>query len=335
MAKFKPPQELIDEGFIRFQTDEETGLRIYNYTEQAQYQKKWNEWTLQSRGIIVDKDDNVVARPFDKFFNYEEHQGPLPDGTPDVYHKMDGSLGILYWYGDKWRIATRGSFNSDQAVMAKNFVKADTLDLDKGYTHLFEIIYPENRIVIDYQDFRGLVYLYSRNIETGEYSKQVPKDSLSVEQVEFTSFDNLKQQNTANKEGYVLVWPNGFRLKIKFEEYVRLHRIITGVSEKTIWEYISEGKPLDDLINKVPDEFHKWVSDTVLTITDKWTEIVNQCSPVADEMKKLDDRKAIAENVKNHTYPGIVFAMIDGKDWQKMVWKLVKPTKFKQFKTEI
>lgn len=37
---------------------------MYNYTAKAQYDKLWNEVTLQCRGLILDGDGNVVARPF-------------------------------------------------------------------------------------------------------------------------------------------------------------------------------------------------------------------------------------------------------------------------------
>ena len=42
---------------------------IYNYSRSCTLEGVWNEATLQCRGIIVDKDYNILARPFEKFFN--------------------------------------------------------------------------------------------------------------------------------------------------------------------------------------------------------------------------------------------------------------------------
>jgi hypothetical protein len=41
----------------------------------------------------------VIAKPFPKFFNYEEHTADeIPNELFDVYEKMDGSLGICFYY---------------------------------------------------------------------------------------------------------------------------------------------------------------------------------------------------------------------------------------------
>lgn len=70
----------------------------------------------------------------------------------------------------------------------------------------------------------------------------------------------LKEQEEENKEGFVVRFKNGFRVKMKFAEYVKLHR---GVSNVRIWEFLSEGKSFEELLEKVPDEFYNWVKNTV------------------------------------------------------------------------
>ena len=90
-------------------------LSIWNYTPEVQYGQLWDEVTLQCRGLVTDKEGNVVAYPFKKFFNIEENKH-TPTENFEVYEKMDGSLGILFFYEGKWVVATRGSFTSEQAV---------------------------------------------------------------------------------------------------------------------------------------------------------------------------------------------------------------------------
>jgi RNA ligase len=87
-----------------------------------------------------------------------------------VYDKLDGSLGILYFYDDKPYIATRGSFTSEQAERANKIFqkKYSHLHFNKEHTYLFEIIYPENRIVVDYGAKEDLILLAVLDTETGK-----------------------------------------------------------------------------------------------------------------------------------------------------------------------
>ena len=98
-------------------------ISIYNYSRTCQYENKWDEITKACRGLILDQEGNVVAKGFDKFFNIEEHKPEeIPNEPFEVFEKLDGSLGILFWYQGKWILATKGSFTSDQAVRAKEIL---------------------------------------------------------------------------------------------------------------------------------------------------------------------------------------------------------------------
>ncbi len=93
---------------------------IYNYSRTCQYENKWDEITKSCRGLILDQDGNVVAKGFDKFFNIEEHNlENIPNEPFEVFEKLDGSLGILFWYQGKWILATKGSFVSEQAMRGR------------------------------------------------------------------------------------------------------------------------------------------------------------------------------------------------------------------------
>ncbi|MDW6066158.1 RNA ligase [Streptomyces sp. FXJ1.4098] len=111
----------LDAGYVREQTHPTLPLRIFNYAEKAVFEREWNEVTRQCRGLVIDRQGRILARPYAKFFNYSEH----PEGTFDlddrvvVTDKLDGSLGILYPLpGGGHAITTRGSFASDQALHA-------------------------------------------------------------------------------------------------------------------------------------------------------------------------------------------------------------------------
>ena len=113
--------KMLNTGNIMMHKHEIFDLYIIKYTKICNAMKIWNDATEKCRGIIVDNDYNIVARSFPKFYNYEEYDDTslIPTNLSfNVYEKLDGSLGILYWYNDVPYIATAGSFNSDQAIHA-------------------------------------------------------------------------------------------------------------------------------------------------------------------------------------------------------------------------
>jgi RNA ligase len=133
----------IEKGLVIKQDHPTLPLSIYNYSRTCQYDKLWDEVTLDCRGLVLDSEGNVVAKPFPKFFNMEElSDSEIPNESFEVYEKMDGSLGIAFYYKGDWIVATRGSFVSEQAVKGTEMLKKYPIEhLDKNNTYLFEIIY--------------------------------------------------------------------------------------------------------------------------------------------------------------------------------------------------
>lgn len=328
---------------------EDPNVRIYNYTQECQFSKAWDEITTQCRGLILNvATGETLARPFEKFFNYQEHiekNEPLPDEKFNVYKKMDGSLGILYWLNNKPWIATRGSFVSDQAKWATAWWRKNMGEKKiwtDGVTHLFEIIYPENRIVVAY-DFSGLVHLGTVDIKSGKsYSGYERFSNIQMaEKINASDIATIMEMNTPNEEGFVLHYPGtDLRLKIKFPEYVRLHKIVTGVSEIGIWEHMKDGKNMKDLIENVPDEFMKWVKDVYKKLHKRFDEIEKKVKQEFSTINLASDgldwkRKDWAREIQYMTNPSIGFAMLDKKDYDHIIWKMIRPVGQSQFKKDI
>ena len=331
---------MIQEGWVEVQKHQQRDLYIYNYTQKTQFEKYWNEITLQCRGLILDSEGEIIARPFKKFFNIEEHSSEhIPQESFELYEKMDGSLGILYWVNDFPYIATRGSFHSDQAVKANQMLNTTyshvLKNLNKEYTYLFEIIYPENRIVVNYGDFEGLVLLGIIHPKTGI---EMPLDvSLGFPVVKsydaLGGFEQIKKLNWDNKEGFVVRFNNGFRVKIKFEEYCRLHRILTNVSNKTNWETLKNGEDFNDILQKVPDEFYNWVRKTKEELENKFKEIeTRNLSLIRND---FISRREAADYYNQFEDKKLLFLMYDNKNYQDYIWKKIRPTFFKPFKDGI
>jgi len=339
-----------EEGLVYKQIHPTLPLTIWNYTEAVQYEGMWNDVTLQTRGLVTDANGSVVARPFRKFFNMEEGKHTA---TPDfdVYDKMDGSLGILFNYEGEWIMATRGSFTSDQAVkgfeMLKNY---DYEKLHKGYTYLFEIIYDENRIVVKYP-FEDLVLLGMIETKTG-YEVDLYGEGVDVRLKNLITnlglkvvkkydgikdFSVLKGMIGDNEEGFVVRFSNGDRMKVKGEEYLRLHKIMTNVSTTAIWEMLSEGKDVLELLKDVPDEFYQKIKMYVSDLRYNHYRYWDYAGKIHQYFRygKYNDRdpeptkKEFALHLQEcGTHPKIkalCFLMWDGKNVDKVIWNYLKP----------
>lgn len=337
----------IEKGLVSMQAHpEDANVCIFNYTQECQFSKAWDEVTKQCRGLILNiSTGEILARPFPKFFNYQEHLAnswPVPDSTPVVYEKLDGSLGILYSLGGKPWIATRGSFTSEQAVWATNWWRKNMAEATvlPGNTDLFEIIAPWNRIVVNY-DYEGLVHLATINNATGknmDFSWTPPV--RTVKTIPVTSLDELVKLDEANSEGFVIHYPeHDLRMKIKFPEYVRLHKVVTGLSEIGIWEILSTTGDIKPLIEKVPDEFFKWVSKVSTELLDSFDKISDEAEKIFEEVRALPTRKEQALAIQKHPskYSGIVFALLDGRGKQAAdtVWKMIRPRGKSVFKVDL
>ena len=346
--------EYLEKGLVVKNDHPTLPLSIWNYSRTCQYESKWDDITKMCRGLILDREGNVIAKAFNKFFNYEELTlNDIPEESFEVFEKLDGSLGILFWYQGKWILASKGSFTSDQSIKGRDILnkKYNVEVLPKGYTTVVEIIYPENRIVCDYGVDEELVVL---SMVSNANGKELDYDSmLSINEVSgfptikkydgITDYDTLKDKINGNREGYVIRFKNGFRMKIKGEEYVRLHRILTGFSNVDIWEYLKDGKNIDELLDRVPDEFDKWVKTTIRDLKYGCFQLRERAGKLHDGFRygKYGDvdpepsKKEFAEFVmkQQEVLHAIMFAMWDHNNEKvdDIIWKLVKPKYSKPF----
>ena len=349
-------QKYYEDGLLQKQTHPIKDLLIWNYSPKVQYESLWDDITLRCRGLITDSQGNVIVEPFGKFFNYEEviDKNLIPWDSEYAYvqEKMDGSLGILFFYDNEWIMATRGSFMSEQSLRGLEILKSkyDLNKFHKEFTYLCEIIYPENRIVVNY-GCEKITFLSLTTPTEGELNWQTSlaifhssgineSDVVNSTMVTFNknTFDVYKQLNTPNSEGFVIrFYPSNFRIKIKFEEYVRLHRILTNISNRDIWEYLKDGMPLDDIIEKVPDEFYDWVKETKENFITQYETLEREYKwifKIINRAPDIENRGVFAEYAKRHKHPGILFNMLDDKDYSQLIWKLLYPTYSKPFKRD-
>lgn len=355
-------QKMIDEKYIHVQKHPDMDLWIYDYSPHAQFDKVWNNETMSCRGLIMDVDKNIIARPFPKFFNLEEYgdQGKsLPLEDFEIFEKLDGSLGILY-FDDKGIpcLSTRGSFASRQAIkgtkMLQDKIKESkgALVFDPKYTYLFEIIYPLNRIVVDYGELEDLFLLAVVNTQTGtekSYSDIITRYGGRLSIVKrydgIGDYKEFIKQQRENSEGYVIRFKDNLRVKVKFTEYKRLHKLMTGVNARRIWELLQIGASIEDMCQQVPDEFYNWVQkaaqrvkksyrDIELVVLNSVAETENQ--GFIGDAKELKKQKV--QYITSHfpkKYWSLIIMVIDGRDYRGQIWKMIKPAHEEPFNQQL
>lgn len=342
-------QDYIDVGLIRRQTHKSEPLAILNYTEKAAFAKHWDGVTSQCRGLIYNTEtQEVVARPFPKFFNNTEEQAPkfVLDEMVYVTDKQDGSLGILYQLpAGGWAIATRGSFHSEQAEHATELLRSKYAGWYKTQmacptphvTALFEIVYPKNRIVLNYGDQDDLVVLGMVDIETGDiHLPNVARVFIGWPGPQTSTLGYmgygaaLALTPRENAEGVVIRAENDNRMvKIKQEDYVRLHRIITGLNARSVWEHMGDNDyDSSGLKETLPEEFWPWIDEVAESLLNQeaslWETIENE---YFQKVVVGGDRGQQARAFAGSENAWALFAYLD-EDYARVhkgIWKRIKP----------
>ena len=280
-------------------------LVLFCYNNECQFDKIWTPVTKQARGIIFNKiSGEIVARPWQKFFNIGETPDTLLTNLPEesftVTKKIDGSLGILFNYENEWYITTKGSFYSNQAKWATEWIRKNInlSNIKNELTYLFEIVYPENKIVVDYGKKESLILLGCIEKSTGKEinyqnllteAKNIGSEITEIK--EFLSLEDLVEYCKilpSSEEGFVVTFQSGLKVKIKGDEYTKLHKIISNITPLAFWDvWDTEKQEIPKVyLSNIPEEFE--------IITAELTKIINKIH------FDLDNRiKAIYSDITN------------------------------------
>jgi RNA ligase len=203
--------------------------------------------------------------------------------------------------------------------------------LDVRNTYVFEIIDKRNVIVVSYGDYEGLVLLGAfntvNNVEVDRTELEALEGFDLVNKYDgVNDFAKLKAIIPNDAEGFVIRFKSGMRMKIKGEEYVRLHRILTNISTTSIWDVLRSGGNFAELLDRVPDEFDGWVRETIRGLNEDFSRIKEDHLKIFARLEEESlSRKDFAIRTKEYAYPSILFSMLDGRDYEKYIWDLVKP----------
>jgi hypothetical protein len=324
-------------------------LYIYNYTPKCQFERSWDNITVMCRGLILDGKGNIMARPFKKFFNYGEYELDVIPKLPYVItEKLDGSLGILYWRKEVPFLATRGRFESPQAIAGSTFLHEKHEDafskLNRDVTYLFEIIYPGNRNVIDYKDIEDIFLVGMINRRTGEdydiyeyggkLGFQLPEKYVGYGDIDFSEMSKL---NLLNKEGFVINFQvnklNTFRMKLKFSDYLLAFQTSQHLTTKSIWETMRDEVDIKDALEMLPEEFQLRVNTLMLKMQTRYNEeehkliewykhLYEQTFGKGMDRKEFSKRAYTDRNLSK--VKSVMFAMLDDKPYSRIIWNILQ-----------
>lgn len=341
-------EDHVRNGYVTARNHPHLPLTIFNYTPKAVYEPLWDNVTLRCRGLIADNQGLVVGNCMNKFFNYGEDIAKDMDltGPVQVTDKLDGSMGSVLFHHGELIVATRGSFESEQALWAYEFIKNDPELYDafrvicsENVTAVVEIIYPGNRIVVDYGDMEAVVLIGAiGNYELAKGRQLwIPADIIYswpgpvVERFEASSFEEaLRIPPRLNKEGVVIYFEaSGDRLKIKQADYVEAHKFISNLTPRRIWNDLRNGKTVEDLLTIAPDEFHELVREISSIILNNRHALLAKIEKefIILDLTQYDTRKELAEAIKDHPLKHFLFLRVDGDEVRMLdsVWKAIEP----------
>ena len=321
-------KKLTEEHFVKIKEYAE-GLIVLNYDQI--YSPK-NDITRECRGLILDKDFNVVSRSFDRFFNLGEQpdtQSHIDWNKALCHEKIDGSLIRIYNWNSTWYIATRGTAFAESVVNGFGITFKELVlrginceewefqlvcdtSLDKDVTYICEIVSMENRVVKKYnQD--ALYFLSARNNKTFEYVENESRRNIIKLGVKFPkimcfdtkeSCENVVTHLKDLDEGYVLYQDGIPVCKIKSPVYVAVHNIRgEGLNPKRISQIVLTGETDEYLTYFPEDEKH------FLPYIEAFEKLKCDMSKEYDKIAHYENQKDFALEACKFSFSGVLFSV--------------------------
>ena len=209
-------------------------------------------------------------------------------------------------------------------------------DIPEYFTLLVEIIYPENKIVSDYGDEEKLVLLAvvdrDQQEELVDYHAYIGlKTGMpSVEFHNHTIDEMIELQKTLpkDKEGFVVRFESGMRVKIKGEEYLRIHKMISHMTPLAFWETMKNGAVNVEYLQELPEEYRLEAKKIRYALETKYAKVFDEISKEYEAAPK-DSRKNLGIYIKNNKlkHSGALFSVLDAKidAVDKYIMRYIRP----------
>lgn len=324
----------------------EGDLAIFTYRPECDY---YDAILQESRGIIINIASlEVVCWPFRKFGNYNEgYSDPIDWSSARVQEKVDGSI-IKLWFDkslNKWQFSTNGMIRAENAPVEKKIgiTYADIINnadnvndipydkLNKDYTYIFELVSPDTRVVVKY-DNASLYHLGTRSNVTGKEfdidigikkPRQFPLSSLDnciSAVIELNK--NMPEGENVRQEGFVVVDKNWNRVKIKSPDYIMVHHFSTMktiAKKECVSILLNEREKLESIFESIPE-----IVPAIKYYDYKIAELFHDAEKMSMFAQSLyeefsHEKKAVADVIADHRLALIGFRCLKGDRTAKEV----------------
>lgn len=219
-------------GLIEARPHPHEPLVLLNYSLACRYRQVWDEVTCWCRGLVIDtRDWSLAAVPFRKFFSLEQRLETrlemLPDEPFTVFEKLDGSLGVSYRAADGVALATRGAFDSREALTGTATLRRleGSRELSQAHTFLFEILDGTGHRRATEVVLLGVVERDTgRDLDWQEVEHWADRIGCRTPVVHaFASLRDVLESRRSlpsSREGYVVRFASGLRVKVKGTAYL-------------------------------------------------------------------------------------------------------------------
>lgn len=243
------------------------GLFVLKYKKKVFFDGLWNDFLEEARGLVVDKDFNVVSRPFTKVYNYGvEKQAPEfnPDEVVTAYRKINGFMLAATAHEGKLVVSTTGSLDSLFVDIGLKWIKhyeglEEHIFRNSHYTFLFECVDESDPHIIE--EAFGLYHLGSRVKKCGVYypGSDSWMDSLGLNRVDEynrINFSRIVEMSRGVKHEGFMVYKGDRVAKIKSPHYLTKKMLMRKNMDKLMSmdakEFLDEEfYPLVDYIREV------------------------------------------------------------------------------------
>lgn len=340
-------------------------LTILNYTHKCVYDAAWDEVTTKCRGLIYNDAGIIVARPWPKWWNFNDARHPetllenLPKSQPEITEKLDGFLIIGFNYEGRQIFASRGSFASDHAKWATKWFEDHPCIFLDDETYLFEGISKELRIVLKYEQESAPLLGIVANEDGHEYGSAsrilwgARNGGWPVAETFYgKDVETLAAENREGHEGYVLTWPRligpSFKVKIKHADYVRLHRATFGLTDYAVWEVLRDGGLPQRVLDVSDPDARHWIIGVENRLVDNYlllnTQVVNYLNHIQvcrgryfidedlqaikfDRVRRAEFANDVKAVTQNEQIRSGIFARAFGtsRAFEQWLWKQVEP----------
>lgn len=283
-----------EQGYIRKSSHPQLPLNIYNYTQIATYEEKWDNITLNTRGLILDTENNLIIRGPKKFFNKDEKwsakfdiQKSIISEKLDGYYisiKQDSRYGLI--------ISSRGSFCNKYTTAAEKLItsgiRAKLGHNIQYFCELLQNFEGDEGLIVTKHPIPKLICWAMR----GEDGKEIipTPENCPFEISPKLSFEESKQYLTQQVEGVVAYNPlTEDRIKLKTDWFLNMHRLISNCTKRQVWEINRNGQKIED--TDIPNEFYPQMLEWQNSLQSKITSELQRLQKLQDTYSNLSDKE--------------------------------------------